>query len=171
MAGPAYANAYWVALLLIVPVTFPLIQNLGIDIMKAKNMHRFRSIAYLIGSLVNILISLVLVIKWQEIGVAIGTCVALTIFNIFIINWYYHKRIGLDIVLFWKDIGWLFLKTVSSILICSALILKFPVSSFHSFILYGILYSSLYALMLYGFGLNSEERFTVRRLVMPRVKR
>lgn len=170
-AGPAYANAYWVALLLIVPVTFPLIQNLGIDIMKAKNMHRFRSIAYLIGSLVNILISLVLVIKWQEIGVAIGTCVALTIFNIFIINWYYHKRIGLDIVLFWKDIAWLFLKTVSPILICSALILKFPVSSFHSFILYGILYSSLYALMLYGFGLNSEERFTVRRLVMPRVKR
>ena len=171
-AGPTYANAYWVALLLIVPVTFPLIQNLGIDIMKAKNMHRFRSIAYLIGSLVNILISLVLVIKWQEIGVAIGTCVALTIFNIFIINWYYHKRIGLDIVLFWKDIAWLFLKTVSpySYLQC-AHILKFPVSSFHSFILYGVLYSSLYALMLYGFGLNSEERVTVRRLVMPRVKR
>lgn len=43
-AGNDYNNAYYVALLLIVPVTVPLIQNLGIEIQRAKNMHKFRSI-------------------------------------------------------------------------------------------------------------------------------
>ena len=38
-AGNDYNNAYYVALLLIVPVTVPLIQSLGIEIQRAKNMH------------------------------------------------------------------------------------------------------------------------------------
>ena len=38
-AGEGYELAYPVAILLMVPVTVPLIQNLGIEIQKAKNMN------------------------------------------------------------------------------------------------------------------------------------
>ena len=40
--GEEYGAAYWIALLLIAPVTVPLIQNIGIEIQRAKNMHQFR---------------------------------------------------------------------------------------------------------------------------------
>ena len=46
-AGPEYGASYAVALLLIIPVTVPLIQNLGIEIQRAKNMHKARAVVYL----------------------------------------------------------------------------------------------------------------------------
>lgn len=42
-AGSEYVDSYTVALLLIAPVTVPLIQNLGIEIQRAKNMHKARA--------------------------------------------------------------------------------------------------------------------------------
>ena len=53
-AGPDYVQAYPIALLLIIPVSIPLIQNIGIEIQKAKNMHMFRSWVYLIIALGNL---------------------------------------------------------------------------------------------------------------------
>lgn len=46
-AGSEYSESYVVTLLLIIPVTVPLIQNLGIEIQRAKNMHKARAIIYL----------------------------------------------------------------------------------------------------------------------------
>ena len=43
-AGNGYDEAYYVALLLIIPITVPLIQNVGIEIQRAKNKHQFRSV-------------------------------------------------------------------------------------------------------------------------------
>ena len=42
-AGADYDEAYIITLILIIPVTIPLIQNIGIEIQRAKNMHKFRS--------------------------------------------------------------------------------------------------------------------------------
>ena len=47
-AGKGYGESYYVALLLTLPSTIALIQNLGIEIQRAENKHQFRSIAYLI---------------------------------------------------------------------------------------------------------------------------
>ena len=58
MGRNEYNNAYFVALLLIIPVTVPLIQNLGIEIQRAKNMHKFRSIVYFLIAIGNIFISI-----------------------------------------------------------------------------------------------------------------
>ena len=140
-------------------------QNLGIDIMKARNMHRFRSLAYLVGSGFNIVVSLCLVWKWQELGVAFGTCAALTVFNVFLINWYYQKKVGLDVVLFWKDMALLFVKTAFPLCLCAAGTILWPVDSLPAFFAYGIAYSVLYAVFLYGLGLNAEERAAVRERV------
>ena len=54
-AGDGYGASYDVALLLIIPVTVPLVQNLGIEIQRAKNMHKARSIVYLFIAIANVL--------------------------------------------------------------------------------------------------------------------
>ena len=43
-AGKDYFTSYYIAIILILPLCVPLIQNLGVSIMQAKNMHKFRSI-------------------------------------------------------------------------------------------------------------------------------
>ena len=67
-AGVEYRNAYYVVLLLIIPVTVPLIQNLGIEIQRAKNMHKFKSIVYFLIAIGNVLISIPLSKVYGEIG-------------------------------------------------------------------------------------------------------
>ena len=77
--GAGYSNAYAVVLLLITSVTIPLIQNLGIEIQRAKNQHKFRSLVYLLIAVFNITVSIPLARQYGEIGCAIGTAGSLLI--------------------------------------------------------------------------------------------
>ena len=100
----SYSESYYVVLLLIIPSTISLVQNLGIEIQRAKNMHRARSVVYLCIALANIAVSIPLIRKYGVIGAPIGTAISLIIGTGFFMNWYYHNRIGLNIPLFWKNI-------------------------------------------------------------------
>lgn len=104
-AGVDYDESYPIALLLIIPVTIPLIQNLGIEIQRAKNMHKFRSWVYLFIAIGNVAITIPLVKAYGGIGAAMGTAIALVVGNIFIMNWYYHYRVGLNIRWFTKQVA------------------------------------------------------------------
>jgi O-antigen/teichoic acid export membrane protein len=103
-AGPEYSLSYYVALLTMIPVTIPLIQNTGINILYALNKHQFRSTVYLCLAVLNVALTFWWVEQYGIIGAAMATCIAYILGNILIINWYYHKRIGIDIPLFWKNI-------------------------------------------------------------------
>ena len=88
-----------------VPVTLPLMQNLGIEIQRAKNKHRTRSLVYGVLAIGNVLLSRMLIPRWGCIGAAAGTAVALILGNGLFMNWYYATHIGLDILGFWKSIA------------------------------------------------------------------
>lgn len=157
-AGKGYDNSYVVVLLLIIPVTIPLIQNLGIEIQRAKNMHKFRSILYVFIAVFNIFISVFLVRIYNEIGAAIGTCFSLTVGNIIIMNWYYSAKVKLDMVLFWKSI----IKLIPAVIISGlfGIILEklLIVDNIMKFIFVGILYSVSYAIAMWYIGINNYER-------------
>ena len=57
-AGKEYGVSYIVALLLMLPATIPLIQNLGLEIQRSVNKHRTRSIVYAAMAVINISISI-----------------------------------------------------------------------------------------------------------------
>ncbi|WP_211283659.1 polysaccharide biosynthesis C-terminal domain-containing protein [Thomasclavelia cocleata] len=113
MAGNGYEHAYYVALLLIIPVTVPLIQNLGIEIQRAKNMHKFRSVVYFIIAIGNVLLSIPLTKVYGEVGAALGTAITMILGNIIIMNWYYQARVKLDMKYFWGNIFKLFSSSIS----------------------------------------------------------
>lgn len=103
-AGPEYVQSYYIALILITPFTIPLIQNFGLTVLQAKNMHSFRSIVYFFIALGNFAISIPLAQKYGGIGCAFGTAASMIIGNIIIINIYYHKKVKLNIPKFWGEI-------------------------------------------------------------------
>lgn len=103
-AGKGYDDSYEIAMLLMVPVTIPLIQNLGIEIQRAKNKHQVRSVVYLFMAIVNVCISIPLIQVFGGIGAAMGTAISLFLSNGLFMNWFYHKHIDLNIIVFWKSI-------------------------------------------------------------------
>ncbi len=157
-AGPEYASAYYVALLTMIPVTIPLIQNTGLNILYALNQHKFRSIVYACVAVANVVLTFWWVEVYGIIGAALATCLAYVVGNIFIINWYYHRKIGIDIPLFWKNI----LKMCPVMVImgaCAWFALEaVPATNWFVFFSLAGLYTVLYFLLAYRFMMNEYER-------------
>lgn len=165
-AGEGYEDAYYVALLTMLPVTVPLIQNTGLNILYATNKHKFRSVVYACIALLNVILTFIWVGKYGIIGAAMATCLAYVIGNILIINWYYYKKIGIDIPLFWKNIlhmsplmfamgtAWWFLLDMLT------------VDSWLSFFSLAIVYTGMYFPLAYLFMMNDYEKDLIRGPLM-----
>lgn len=157
-AGENYSDAYPIALLLILPVTLPLIQNIGIEIQRAKNMHQFRSWVYFFIALGNLLLSIPLTKTYGGIGAAMGTAISLIIGNVIIMNWYNHVKVGLDMKLFWKEILKFtpaFFVPVSFGILINNFINLYRI---YNFLGSGILYVVIYCLSMWFFGMNQFEK-------------
>lgn len=163
--GKKFLDAYYVTLLLIIPACVPLIQNTGLSIMQAMNKYRFKTISTSIMSIFNILISIVLAKKWGPIGAALGTCIALIVCNIIIINVYYYKKLGLNIFLFWKSIFKQSLPFFIPIIIIKVCVNIVKVNSFVLFLLFASFYTIIYCISAYLLSMNSYERKIVRSVI------
>lgn len=163
--GDGFEESYYVALLLIVPICFPLIQNIGLSIMQAMNRFKFRSISTSIMAAFNVIISVILAKKMGAIGAAIGSSISLIVCNIFIINIYYYKVLKLNVIRFWKNIFKQVIPFIIPIMFI-ILVMKFIVlDSWIGFLFYGSLYTLVYILVAYLFSMNDYERRIVTNLL------
>lgn len=157
-AGEGYELSYYVLLLLMFPATIAQIQNVGLEIQRALNRHKFRSIAYLIMAVGNFVMSYFLCQKYGVLGCAFGTAVSLVVSCGVMINIYYHKRCEIDVIYFWKSI----LRIVPGMLpaiLCGILLNVFltPTSVWMFLVQIGI-YTVVYCIGVYFFGMNSYEK-------------
>ena len=58
--GPEYSESYIIACILMIPMTVPLIQNVGLNILQAKNKYKFRVIVLMVFAVVNVIMSIIL---------------------------------------------------------------------------------------------------------------
>lgn len=157
-AGYDYKDAYFIVLLLIVPVTIPLFQNLGIEIQKAKNMHQFRSWTYLFIAIGNVFLSIPLAKAYGGIGAAVGTAISITIGNTFVMNWYYHNRVGLDMVYFWKEILSFSKGLILPFVLGLMMYLLVDLNSIRNFLISGIIYVTVFSISIWFLGMNNYEK-------------
>lgn len=157
-AGAEYSESFSIALILIIPATIPLIQNIGIEIQRAKNMHAFSTWVYLIVAIFNLIITIPLAKKYLGIGAAFGTGLGLFFGNGIIMNWYYNYRIGLDIKLFWKNIISIIPSFIFPILLGVFLLPLFDLSNIFIFLGSGILYVIITFISLWKLGMNNYEK-------------
>lgn len=164
-AGDDYINSYYVALLLMCPAIIPLIQNLGIEIQRAKNKHQFRSIVYLAMAFVNVGISILLTPYWHELGAAFGTTVSLIIANGIIMNVYY-LRLGINIIEFWKSIVKTFQGLLIPVVLGVLLMIYYQINTVVEFLAVVSIYTIVYVISTYLFGFNVEERDLVKKVFL-----
>ena len=155
--GKEYSSAYYVALWLIIPISFTLIQNLGISIMQAMNKYKFKAISTFIMAIFNVFISYFLANRFGPLGCAIGTGFALIICNILLINIYYFKELNLNVLKFWKIIISMFLKYIPILLVICLLINFCNLSGIVFVIIFGFIYVLLYIFVSYFFVFNNYE--------------
>ncbi len=157
-AGEVNAQAFVIALLLFVPTILPSIQNLGIEIQRAKNMHKFRSLVYLMVAVLNIVVSIPLCSMFGAIGVSMGTAIPVFIGNGLIMNWYYNKYIGLDIPRFWKRIRALLPSLVLPAIAAVLIAVLVEINGYLQIVLWGALYLVIFIISVWLIGLTPREK-------------
>lgn len=172
-AGENYGlTSYIIAVLLLLSLYVPLFQNIGIEIQKAKNMHKARSIVYLLIAIVNVVFTIVVILlckhyfpndlesfkKYASIGAVFVTFVCRLLGQGIFMNIYYHKKVGLNIINFWKNI----LKIIPSFILPTVigfLLTKFfVINSFYSLVIEIIIFSLCYIVSVYLLGMNQYEK-------------
>ena len=162
--GGEYEGAYPIALLLMAPVTVPLIQNLGIEIQRAKNKHQFRSKVYFFMALFNVAISIPLGMKWGGFGCALGTAIAMIVCNGFVMNWYYHRHIGLDMAYFWRSILKIVPSFVPPVLLGLLVLRLHTFAGYGGVVLFAIPYCAVYGVSVYLLAMNRQEKDMVNAM-------
>lgn len=169
--GEGYEEAYWVAILMMIPNMIPLVQSVCLSIIVAQNKHRFRSLVYLGIAIANVIGTWFLMQVMGIVGAALMTGVALIIGQGIIMNWYYHFKTGLNIVRFWKEVGKIYL---IPILMCVVTLIVSQFVDFYNFLILiiGILiYALIYCIVNWLFVMNDYEKDIFRQPVIKVVKK
>jgi O-antigen/teichoic acid export membrane protein len=164
-AGDGYDNSFWCAIIPMTALIVPLIQEPGIDIQRAMNRHQVPSVAYVFIAVGNLLISIALIGRFGEIGASVGTAVALILGQGLFMNYYYHKKIGLNMWEFWKSI--LAFTPGCAILLVAGYVIKFVAYPDSILILISeiILYSAIYCVVIYFVCMNEYEKEIVKSTI------
>lgn len=156
-AGKDYEQSYWVGLLLLLPVTVPLLQGVGLEIQRAKNRHRFRAVVYFMIAVVNLGISIPLCRRFGAVGAAAGTAVTQFIGAGVLMNWYYEKHLGLHVRYFWKQISRL-LPALLLPAVYGIIYMCFKAKTIPGLLAAMAGYSALFIFSMWRFGMNPYEK-------------
>ena len=166
-AGDGYSDSYQIALLLMVPALIPYIQGLGYEIQRAMNKHRARSIAYFFVAVANLFVSIPCIKMWGARGAALGTALTFILGHGLFMNWYYHKVIGLNMFVFWGKMISILLVDIVIVSLSVLLLKKIVIYRWAELFVGIVLYTLLYVIIMFIFGMNENER----KLVISKVSK
>lgn len=164
--GEDYREAYLIALVILVPFTIDLTQNLGLSILQVVNKYSFRAKIYFLAAILNIFTTIYMAQFWGSLGAAASTGITMLITSGLILNLYYYKIIRLDIILFWKNIIMILGKIIPIVILSYAInkIIMTPVN-IYILIFKILLYCMTYTAVLYFVAMNEYEKEMMNSIV------
>ena len=156
--GQQYIDAYYIILLLIIPVTVPLVENTAISILDATLKRLFRSIVLVIMAMINVIVSVILIKQFSFWGAAMGTFISLCVGHIFLMNWYYARTFKMNIMRMFTSIfrGILPMGILAGI-VCVPLT-AWGEYGVMNFIIKGVEFVVIYCILLWKWGLHQDEK-------------
>lgn len=156
--GSEYLDSYYVAIVLMTSGTIPLIQNIGIEMQRALNLHKFRSIVYLLMATVNLVITYFTCRLYGAVGATIGTAISMVLANGIIMNIYYYKKCCINVLLFWGQILKISLGFIPPVIV-GIIINKFwTLDSILEFLFAVFMYSLVYFISVWHVSMNRFEK-------------
>lgn len=172
-AGKEYLSAYIITVIFFSALFIPLIQNTGIIILQARNQMRFRSLLYMIISVVSLIFQILLAENYGATGCAVAIGLSLLIGQGIIMNIYYQKCQAIDILKFWQEIGKMLITPIVFTIIWMTLFSDLRYSNIWGFLLSVIVFLLFFIPLLWKFSMNEYEHYLLLspfRKIFQRVK-
>lgn len=160
-AGSDYHDSYYIALLVMGPQLFSIIQALFATLLEAMNKHKIKAYIYLSVAVFNLILTLILVKPYGTIGCAIATAIGMTI-NAILNNIYYKFTLKLDMEYYWKEILKLFPTSILIFILGIVYVKLIHPTDYFGIFIFGIIFSITYFGCLWLFGFNEAEKNTIK---------
>lgn len=164
-AGKEYLEAYVITVLFFVSLVIPLIQNIGITILQAKNQMKFRSILYICIASVALVFEILLSKHMGIIGCAIAISGAILLGQGVIMNVYYSKVQNINIVKFWKEIIKMSIVPFITTIAATIYVRQLNVQSWFDLFRLIIIYTIIYVPLFWFVSMNKDEKLIVKHLI------
>ena len=156
--GAEYEISWLIALIIMIAYTVPLVQAFGNSILEAKNRLAFKAILYLISLALGAVLGAFLAVEYKEVGMILGIAVAWLVAQN-VLNWYYHKRIGLKIGLFFLELSRGIVPVLMVVGLAGLGIDHFiTLEGWFGFLVKTSLFGLLFTIAMYQFGMNPYEK-------------
>ena len=162
--GEGYDAAWQVTVILMLARYIPAVQTMGVTVQNAKDMHRPRSVVYFCVACANVFISIFLIRLWGVSGASLGTLAAVLLGNGLFMNYWYHRKIGLNVLTFWKALSRWILMALALCGACLPVTRSVSLDSWPRFFAFVAAYSAVYLLLLWFVGLKKEEKAEIREI-------
>ena len=156
--GEGYEDVYYLALILMVPSTLTLIQNVCLSVLRARNMMRFRTLCLVFGLIFNIVFTIIGTRVFGYYAAAVGTALTILLAYGVAMNAYYHKRIGFRIFRFYADV---FRRLLVCLMIPGVILWLLGYFADGSWLWLSIrigVFIAVYAGLLWFYGLSEQEK-------------
>jgi len=164
--GEEFAEGYYIAVVIMVALTLPLFQSVGLSIQQAKNKHRFMAVSYFVIAILNIIATNISVEYFGMMGAAVSTSMAFVVGHGIVGNLYYRYGIGLDIKRFFIEISKGMLLATIIMLLVGFGISSLPFEGWIGFLVKVAIFGLVYIPVFLFVGLTKKERMS-----LPFVKR
>jgi O-antigen/teichoic acid export membrane protein len=156
--GKDYGDSFIIAIIILIPSIISLTQGMGGIILQAKNMQRFKSVVYFLIAIANLFLTILFVKWWGAIGSAVATAAAFTIGNIVIMNFYYWKKLKIEIFKFWKNILYMSIPFIMSLVFGITINKLMFADSWIILFVKMVVFSIMYTLLMWFTGMNNYEK-------------
>ena len=168
--GEGYTQSYYVSLILMLAYIFILTENIGTQILWAKNRHQLQSVVKFAIVVLNIILT-VLLIKWKPlIGATIGTFISLVVGDVLCMNLVFKKEVGISLKEYYLGL----FKGILPCLVISG-VFGYFVSLLRLSGMFGLIVNLLAILLVFGltmmlFGFNGSEKKMLKSIIHKFIK-
>ena len=160
-AGSENVNAYLVAVLLMLPQTFSLIQSSGTQVLWAKEKHQLQAYIKIVVAVLNLGLT-VLLVKWSPlVGAALGTAISCFLGDIVAMNLAFSKCIGIKMASYYHGLMSGILPSILIASLAGLVLLHFLSSTWGSFFFTALIILTVYYICLRSFGFDEYEKSLV----------
>ncbi|MRT93462.1 oligosaccharide flippase family protein [Ancylomarina sp. 16SWW S1-10-2] len=162
--GTEFIESWQIAMLIMFAYTVPLVQGFGNSILEAKGKLAFKAVLYLSFVIIGTVIGALFAPKYGATGMIIGS-VSGWLVSQNIMNIYYTRVIKLNILRFFKELAIRFLICMIGILSLGWLINLIPGNNWINFLIKAVLYTGVYAGVMFQFGMRYSEKELIWNLL------
>ena len=170
-AGEEYEPAYFMAVCFMVPQLFTTMQQTGYSVLQAHNKLKFRAITIFVVSLFTVIVAVPISKLYGGRGVAICIGLGLVLGNLILLDIYYQRQIGLNMVKFWLETFKLLVWPFTLTLVYSLILHFLPYQDVVSYCVHIIIYMALYVTGCVLLLFNNYEKETLLKPVKILLRR